>query len=96
MPKNNNIVQLERKPVTAILNLTPPAPQLPPIGYMRLIDIIGDRKRGIPAILPIGKSTFLLRVKQGEYPQPVRLSKMTVAWKVEDIRALVNRLGGVQ
>ena len=76
------------------LNLTPPAPQLPEIGYLRLNQIVGDKKKGIPPILPIGKSTFLLRVKNGEYPQSVRLGKMTVAWKVEDIRALVDSFGG--
>lgn len=94
MPKKkNNIIPLEQKPATA-LKLTPPAPQLPEIGYLRLSQIVGDKKKGIPPILPIGKSTFLLRVKNGEYPQPDRLSKMTVAWKVEDIRALVASFGG--
>ena len=36
-------------------------------------------KQIIPDILPISRSSFLRKVKDGEYPQPVRLGKRTVA-----------------
>jgi predicted DNA-binding transcriptional regulator AlpA len=57
---------------------------LPETGYLRL-----------PAILklfPIGKSTWWAKVKSGEYPQPVKLGPRTTAWRVEDIRALLQRV----
>ncbi len=91
----NNLTPLI-KPATA-LKVTPPTHQLPEIGYLRLCQIVGDKKANppTPALLPIGKSTFLKRVADGEYPKPVRLGARTVAWKVEDIRDLINSFGGV-
>jgi len=66
---------------------------LPSTGFCRLWQIVGDKKRNIPAVLPISRSTFLSRVKDGTYPQPVRLGERSVAWRVEDIRALIASLG---
>jgi prophage regulatory protein len=66
---------------------------LPETGFVRLWTIIGDRKRGIPGVLPIGRTTFLNGVKAGKYPKPVRLGARTVAWKAEDIRALLESAG---
>ncbi|WP_029646695.1 helix-turn-helix transcriptional regulator [Methylomicrobium lacus] len=66
---------------------------LPATGYVRLPQIIGDRKRGIPGVLPIGRTTFLTGVKTGKYPKPVKLGARSVAWRVEDIRALLELIG---
>jgi prophage regulatory protein len=66
-------------------------------GFLRLYQIVGDRKKGIPPIIPVGRTTFLNGVKSGIYPAPVRLGgpkARTVAWKVEDIRALIAKMGG--
>ena len=66
---------------------------LPAIGYLRLADIIGDRNAEppIPAVIPVGKSTWWAGVKSGRYPQPVRtLGPRITAWRVEDIRALIG------
>ena len=41
-------------------------------------------------ILPISKSTWLTGVKSGHFPKPVRLGKRITAWRVEDIRKLIN------
>lgn len=57
---------------------------LPDTGFVRLPDII--------KVFPIGKSTWWAKVKSGEYPQPVKLGPRTTAWKVEDIRALLQRV----
>lgn len=68
--------------------------QLPEIGYVRLPQIIGNRKAKppIPAVIPVSKSTWWAGVKSGRYPQPVRtLGKRITAWHVEDIRALIRR-----
>jgi prophage regulatory protein len=67
--------------------------QLPQQGFVRICQIVGSKSKGIPAILPIGRTSFLNGVKSGKYPKPVRLGERTVAWKVEDIRALIVSLG---
>ncbi|MGZ5621862.1 MAG: helix-turn-helix transcriptional regulator [Methylobacter sp.] len=66
---------------------------LPATGFCRLWQIVGDKKRNIPAVLPVSRSTFLSRVKDGIYPQPVKLGERSVAWRVSDIRALIDQLG---
>ena len=61
-------------------------------GYLRLRQIIGDPKADppIPAIIPVGKSTWWAGVKSGRYPQPVKsLGPRITAWRVEDIRRLI-------
>ena len=76
--------------------------QLPEKGFIRLAQIVGQkadpnkykRKRAeIPGLLPISRTSFLNGVKSGKYPKPVKLSERTTAWRVEDIRALIERLG---
>ncbi|MHB8769513.1 MAG: helix-turn-helix transcriptional regulator [Syntrophales bacterium] len=46
----------------------------------------------IPAIIPVSRSTWYNGVKDGRFPQPVRLSTRCTAWRVEDIRALVSSM----
>jgi prophage regulatory protein len=65
---------------------------LPETGFVRLPQIIGDRKRGIPGVLPIGRTSFLNGVKSGKYPKPVKLGERSVAWRVEDIRVLIDSI----
>ena len=70
---------------------------LPATGYLRLAHIIGDPKATppIPAVIPVGKSTWWAGVKSGRYPQPVRtLGLRITAWRVEDIRALIQQAAG--
>jgi predicted DNA-binding transcriptional regulator AlpA len=72
------------------------ANQLPETGFLRLWHIIGNPKAipPIPAIIPVSRTTFLNGVKSGRYPQPVKtLGLRTTAWRVEDIRELVQTLG---
>jgi predicted DNA-binding transcriptional regulator AlpA len=63
-----------------------------PESLHRLPFIIGDRKKGIPAIIPVSRSTWWAKVASGEFPQPVRIGKRCVAWKASDIAALVESL----
>jgi predicted DNA-binding transcriptional regulator AlpA len=63
------------------------------LGYLRIWQIVGDKKRGIEPILPIGRSTFLAGVKSGKYPQPVKLSERTTAWRKADILTLLDSMG---
>ena len=71
------------------------SPRLPETGFMRLPDIIGSRRTQppTPAVIPVGRSTWYEGVKSGRFPQPVKgLGKRITAWRVEDIRALVDGL----
>ena len=65
---------------------------LPETGYLRVTQIVGDPEADppIPAIIPIGKSTWWAGVKSGRFPRAVKLGPRTTAWKVEDIRSWIN------
>lgn len=60
--------------------------QIPEIGFIKLAQVLG--------LIPLGRTSWLNGVKSGKYPKPVKIGARSVAWKVEDIRALVERLGG--
>lgn len=67
---------------------------LPETGFVRLPQIIGDKKRGIwPPIIPCGRSSWWAGVASGRYPAAVKLSERTTCWRVEDIRALILSVG---
>jgi prophage regulatory protein len=72
-------------------------PQLPETGFLRLKQIVGNPKvePPIPALIPISRTSFLNGVKSGKYPKPVKLGERTTAWRVEDIRELISRMGGM-
>ncbi len=68
--------------------------QLPDTGFLRLSQIIGNRKADppIPPLIPVGRSTWWAGVKSGRYPQPVRtLGRRITAWRVEDIRDWIEQ-----
>ena len=67
--------------------------KLPEAGFLRLRQIIGNPKAEppIPAVIPVSKSTWWAGVASGRYPKPVRtLGLRITAWRVEDIRALIE------
>ncbi len=59
---------------------------LPNMGYLRLPDVL--------RLFPVSKSTWWNGVKDGKFPQPVKLTERTTAWRVEDIRNLIEAVGG--
>lgn len=63
---------------------------LPETGFVRLNQIIGDSKKGIPPIIPVSKSAWWSGVKTGRYPKSIKLSERTTVWKVDDIKALIK------
>ena len=65
---------------------------LPEAGFVRLKQIIGDPKSGTPALLPIGRSSWWAGVKSGRYPRGHKLGPKTTAWKVEDIRRILENV----
>lgn len=67
---------------------------LPATGFVRLKTIIGDPEAmpPVPPVFPVSCRSWWQGVKDGRYPQPVKLGPRTTAWRVEDIRALLNRM----
>ena len=63
------------------------ATSLPQSGFVRLPQIL--------KIYPVSKSTWWLGIQQGRFPAGVKLSKKCTAWRVEDIRKLIESSGGV-
>jgi prophage regulatory protein len=43
--------------------------------------------------IPVSRTTWWQGVKDGKFPQPVKLGPRTTAWRASDIDALINRLG---
>ena len=66
---------------------------LPETGYLRIRQIVGDKKSNppLPPIIPVGRSSWWDGVKKGKFPKPIKISKRTTAGKVEDIRALIEK-----
>lgn len=66
--------------------------ELPQAGYLRLSQILGSKKATppTPPIIPVSKSSWWEGVKTGRYPKPVKLGPRTTAWRVEDIRHLIE------
>lgn len=59
------------------------AETLPDTGFVRLPTILH--------IFPISRSHWWAGVRAGKYPKGVKLSDRCTAWKVEDIRSLIER-----
>ena len=55
---------------------------LPEVGFVRLPTVL--------ALIPISKSAWWAGIKEGRFPKPIKLGLRTTAWRVEDIRALIE------
>lgn len=96
-PANLHIVgnRVKSKARESTQSATIPNDTLPVTGFVRIWQIVGCRKRGIPALIPIGRTTFLNGIRSGKYKiNPVKLGERTTAYRVEEIRALIAELGG--
>jgi prophage regulatory protein len=77
---------MPKYPATA----TAPILELPSTGFLRVHSIVGHPKRGIPALLPICKTSWWEGVKSGKYPKGFLLGPRTRVWAVEDIKKLIE------
>ena len=59
---------------------------LPETGFIRLKNIIAP-----DGPIPVSKSTWWAGVKSKRFPAPIRLGSRITAWRVEDIRALIEK-----
>lgn len=69
---------------------------LPETGYLRLAQIVGkpatNDDPGIPALIPISRSSWFAGVRSGRFPKPLKLGPRTSVYRVEDIRALIEEV----
>jgi prophage regulatory protein len=55
-------------------------------GFLRLSSIIAPI-----GPIPVSKSTWWAGIKTRRFPEPVKLGPRITAWRVEDIRALIEQ-----
>ncbi|MES2717825.1 MAG: AlpA family phage regulatory protein [Pseudomonadota bacterium] len=55
-------------------------------GFLRLEDVL--------TLIPVSRATWYAGVKDGDYPASVQIGKRAVAWRTQDIKALIDRLSG--
>ncbi len=81
MIKTKQVRSRTKKPASKPRNkITYIVEPMPETGLVRLPTIV--------AFLKIAKSSWWLGVKQGRFPQPVKLGPRTTAWRAEDVRRL--------
>jgi prophage regulatory protein len=57
-------------------------PNIPIQGYMRLPAVL--------SVFPVSRSTWWAGISAGKFPKGVKLGPRITAWKVEDIRKLIE------
>jgi len=64
-------------------------------GFLRIKQILGDKNQFPPIqpIFPVSKSNWWAGVKDGRYPKPVKLGPRTTAWRISDIKKLLDSVG---
>ncbi|MEH6725488.1 MAG: AlpA family phage regulatory protein [Hyphomicrobiales bacterium] len=62
--------------------------ELPQTGFVRLSAILAPS-----GPIPVSKSTWWAGVKDGRFPKPVKLGPRITAWRVDDIRTLIETGG---
>lgn len=60
-------------------------PTLPDTGYVR--------QRQLLTLIPFSSTTLWRKVKAGEFPAPVKLSQRVTAWRAEDVRGWMDKMG---
>ena len=58
---------------------------LPNTGFLRLAEVL--------KFIPVKKTRWYEGVKSGEFPAPIELSQRIKLYRVEDIHALIQRIG---
>lgn len=51
-------------------------------GFLRLPQVL--------SVYPVSRSAWWAGIKAGKYPSPVKLGPRTTAWRVDDIRVLIE------
>lgn len=60
-----------------------PRPALRETGFVRLPQIL--------SLIPISRSAWWAGIREGKFPQGIKLGSKTTVWRAEDIRHLIER-----
>ena len=58
-------------------------PILPETGFVRLPQSL--------SLIPISRSAWWAGIREGKFPQGIKLGSKTTVWRAEDIRNLIER-----
>jgi len=61
--------------------------ELSEVGFLRLPQVL--------KLFPVCKSTWWAGVRDGLYPKPVKLGNRCTAWRVQDVRELIERTSNI-
>lgn len=64
----------------------------PQEGFVRIKQIIGDKKTGVPGVFPVSPATWWAGVKSGKFPQPYKLGPSTTVWDAQDIWKFIKNI----
>lgn len=84
MPQDSKISDPTRIIRRQELMSTDEKQQIPIDGFMRLPAVL--------SVFPVSKSTWWAGISEGRFPKGVKLGPRITAWKVEDIRRLIECL----
>jgi len=62
--------------------------KLPETGFLRLPEVL--------RFVPVSRATWYEGMGSGRFPAGVKLTERCRAWRAEDIRTLINRMGDVE
>lgn len=66
-----------------MLAMYQPRPTLPETGFVRLPQIL--------SLIPISRSAWWAGIREGKFPQGIKLGSKTTVWRAGDIRKLIER-----
>jgi len=52
---------------------------------LRVFHIVGDKRKGIEPLIPIGRATLYQWIKAGKFPKPYVRKTRFVAWREKDV-----------
>jgi predicted DNA-binding transcriptional regulator AlpA len=60
----------------------------PPGALLRVEQIVGNSKKGVPALIPVSANTWWRWAKEGRIPPGRKLGPRTTVWSIEAVMAI--------
>lgn len=69
--------------------------EIPPIlentMFLRLETIIGNPSKNLPGLLPVSRTVFFDKIRDGSWPRPIKRGRSSL-WRTQDIKNLLIEL----
>jgi prophage regulatory protein len=62
--------------------------------FLREQQLVGNAKKQVTGLLPFSRASLWRRVKDGSFPQPMKLSERTTVWATSEIRKWIMDQNG--